>query len=105
MTLALLRCFLSFHPTARKPDMEEQRQPGRRRRAMLGGVLAAVAVAVALPASGAFADGDSSGPEASGGVQSAPVQDQRDQGPRDRDCPEKRDGQGGSSGSEDAIEL
>lgn len=86
--------------------MEEQRQPGRRRRAMLAGVLAAVAVAVALPASGAFADGDSSGPEASGGgVQSAPVQDQRDQGPRDRDCPEKRDGQGGSSGSEDAIEL
>jgi hypothetical protein len=86
--------------------MEEQRKPRNRRRAILAGVLAAAAVAVALPVSGAFADGDSSGSQASGGaVQSAPVQDQRDQGPRDRDCPEKRDGQGGSSGSEDAIEL
>jgi hypothetical protein len=86
--------------------MEEQRKPRNRRRGVLAGVLAAVAVAVALPVSGAFADGDSSGSQASGGgVESAPVQDQRDQGPRDRDCPEKRDGQGGGSGSEDAIEL
>jgi hypothetical protein len=85
--------------------MEEQRQLGRRRRGMLAGVLAAVAVAVALPVSGALAGG-SSGSQASGsGVESAPVQDQRDQGPRDRDCPEKRDGRGGSSGSEEAIEL
>jgi hypothetical protein len=86
--------------------MEEQRQSGRRRRGIVAGVLAAIAVAVALPVSGAIADGDASGSQASGnGVRSAPVQDQRDQGPRDRDCPEKRDGQGGSSASEDAIEL
>jgi hypothetical protein len=85
--------------------MEEQRQLGRRRRGMLAGVLAAVAVAVALPVSGALAGG-SSGSQASGSaVESAPVQDQRDQGPRDRDCPEKRDRQGGSSGSGEAIEL
>lgn len=85
--------------------MEEKRKPRSRRRGVVAGVLAAVAVAVALPVSGAFA-GDSSGSQASGsGVESAPVQDQRDQGPRDRDCPEKRDGQGGSSGSEEAIEL
>jgi hypothetical protein len=72
---------------------------------MVAGVLAAVAVAVALPVSGALAGG-SSGTQAGGGaVESAPVQDQRDQGPRDRDCPEKRDGQGGGSGSQEAIEL
>jgi hypothetical protein len=86
--------------------MEEQRKPRRQRRGVLTGVLAAAAVAVALPVSGALADGDSSGSQAGGGgVESAPVQNQRDQGPRDRDCPEKRDGQGGGSGSEDAIEL
>lgn len=86
--------------------MEEQRKPRSRRRGLVAGVLAALAVAVALPVSGAFADGDSSGsPATGGGVESAPVQDQRDQGPRDRDCPEKRDGPGGASGSEEAIEL
>jgi hypothetical protein len=85
--------------------MEEPRKPRRRRRGVLAGVLAAAAVAAAVPVSGAFADGDSSGSQAGGGVESAPVQDQRDQGPRDRDCPEKRDGQGGGSGSEDALEL
>jgi hypothetical protein len=92
--------------------MEERRQLGRRRRGMLAGVLAAAAIAVALPVSGAFAGG-ASGSQSGGGdvqsggsdAQSAPVQDQRDQGPRDRDCPEKRDGQGGASGSEEAIEL
>lgn len=84
--------------------MEEQRQAGRRRRGIAAGVLAAVAVAVALPVSGAFAGGSSGSQSGGGGVESAPVQDQRDQGPRDRDCPEKRDGQGGGSGSE-AIEL
>jgi hypothetical protein len=72
---------------------------------MVAGVLAALAVAVVLPVSGALAGG-SSGSQADGGaVESAPVQDQRDQGPRDRDCPEKRDGQGGGSGSQEAIEL
>jgi hypothetical protein len=85
--------------------MEEQRQPGRRRRGLLAGVLAAVAVAVALPVSGALAGGSAGSQTGGGGVDSAPVQDQRDQGPRDRDCPEKRDGQGGSSGSEESIEL
>jgi hypothetical protein len=88
--------------------MEEKRQLGRRRRGMLAGVLAAAAIAVALPVSGAFADGSSgsSGSQSSGGdVQFAPAQDQRDQGPRDRDCPEKRDGQGGEQGSQEAIEL
>lgn len=85
--------------------MEEQRQPGRRRRGVIAGVLAAVAVAVALPASGALAGGSSGSQDSGGGVESAPVQDRRDQGPRDRDCPEKRDGQGGRSGSEEAIEL
>jgi hypothetical protein len=72
---------------------------------MLAGVLAAVAVAVALPVSGAFAGGSSDTQDSGSGVESAPVQDRRDQGPRDRDCPEKRDGQGGASGSEEAIEL
>jgi hypothetical protein len=86
--------------------MEQQRQSGRRRRRVLTGVLAAVAIAVALPASGALAGGDSTNPQASGGgVESAPVQDQRDRGPRDGDCPEKGGGQGGSSESEEAIEL
>ncbi len=86
--------------------MEEQRELGRRRRGMLAGVLAAVAIAVALPVSGARAGGGSSDSQASGGgVESAPVQDQRNQEQRDRDCPEKRDGQGGASGSEEAIEL
>jgi hypothetical protein len=86
--------------------MEEQRHLGRRHRGVVAGVLAAVAIAVALPASGALAGGNSPDSQASGGgVESAPVQDQRDQGPRDRDCPEKRDGQGGDSGSEEAIEL
>jgi hypothetical protein len=72
---------------------------------MLAGAVAAVAVAVALPVSGALAGGSSGSQAGGGGVEAAPVQDQRDQGPRDRDCPEKRDGQGGSSGSEEAIEL
>jgi hypothetical protein len=87
--------------------MEEQGKPMSRRRGVLAGVLAAVAVAVALPVSGAVADGDGSRSQtpSGGGVESAPVQDQRDQSPRDRDCPEKRDGQGGGSGSEEAIEL
>jgi hypothetical protein len=86
--------------------MEEQRHSGRRRRGMVAGLLAAVAMAVALPASGALAGDSSPNSQASGsGVESAPVQDRRDQEPRDRDCPEKRDGQGGASGSEDAIEL
>jgi hypothetical protein len=88
--------------------MEEKRRPRTKRRGVLAGVLAAVAVAVALPVSGAFADGNSSDSQASGGgVEFAPVQDQRDREPRDRDrdCPEKRDGRGGASGSEDAIEL
>jgi hypothetical protein len=86
--------------------MEEQSHSGRRRRGVVAGLLAAVAVVVALPASGALAGDNSSGSQASGsGVESAPVQDQRDRAPRDRDCPEKRDGQGGASGSEDAIEL
>jgi hypothetical protein len=85
--------------------MEDQSKPRRRRSGMLAGVLAAVAVAVALPVSGALAGGSSGSQAGGGGVESAPVQDQRDQGPRDRDCPEKRDGQGGSSGSEEAIEL
>jgi hypothetical protein len=84
--------------------MEEHRQSGRRRRGMVAGVLAAVAVAVALPVSGALAGGSSGAQAGGGGVESAPVQDRRDQGPRDRDCPEKRDGRGGGSGSE-AIEL
>jgi hypothetical protein len=83
--------------------MEEQR---KRRRGVLAAVLAAVAVAVALPASGALAGGDSPDSQGSGGgVDFAPAQDQRDQGPRDRDCPEKDGGQGGGSGSEEAIEL
>jgi hypothetical protein len=86
--------------------MEEQRHSGRRRRGVVAGVVAAVAIAVALPASGALAGGNSSASPASGaGVESAPVQDQRDQGPRDRDCPEERGGRGGDSGSEEAIEL
>jgi hypothetical protein len=85
--------------------MEEQRQLGRRRRGMLAGVLAAVAIAVALPVSGALAGGSSDSQGSGSGVESAPVQDQRDRGPGDRDCPEKRDGQGGASGSEEAIEL
>jgi hypothetical protein len=86
--------------------MKEKRHSGRRRRGVVAGVAAAVAIAVALPASGAVAGDNSAGSQASGsGVEFAPVQDQRDQGPRDRDCPEKRDRQGGASGSEDAIEL
>jgi hypothetical protein len=85
--------------------MEEQRQSGRKRRGMLAGVLAAVAIAVALPVSGALAGGSSDSQGSGSGVESRPVQDQRDQGPRDRDCPEKRDGQGSSSASEEAIEL
>ncbi len=86
--------------------MEEQRQRGPGRRRMLAGVLAAVAVAVALPASGALAGGGSPDSQASGGrVESAPVQDQRDRGQRDGECPEKRDGQSEGSGSEEAIEL
>jgi hypothetical protein len=85
--------------------MEEKRQLGRRRRGMLAGVLAAAAIAVALPVSGAFADGSSGSQSSGGDVQFAPTQDQRDQGPRDRDCPEKRDGQGGEQGSQEAIEL
>jgi hypothetical protein len=72
---------------------------------MVAGVLAAVVIAVALPVSGALAGGSSGSQDSGGGVESAPVQDQRDQGPRDRDCPEKRDDQGGGSGSEEAIEL
>jgi hypothetical protein len=86
--------------------MEEQGHSGRRRRGVVAGLVAAVAMAVALPASGALAGDNSQSSQASGsGVELAPVQDQRDQEPRDRDCPEKRDGQGGASGSEDAIEL
>jgi hypothetical protein len=85
--------------------MEEQRQSSRRRRGVVAGVLAAVAIAVALPVSGALAGGSSGSQSGGNDVQSAPVQDQRDQGPRDRDCPEKRDGQGSGSGSEEAIEL
>jgi hypothetical protein len=85
--------------------MEEKRQFGRRRRGILAGVLAAVAIAVALPASGALAGGSSDSQGSGGGVESAPVQDQRDQGQRDRDCPDKRGGEGGASGSEEAIEL
>ena len=85
--------------------MEEQRGSGRRRRGIVAGVIAAVAVAVALPVSGALAGGSSGSQAGGGAVESAPVQDQRDQGPRDRDCPEKRDGQGGGSGSQEAIEL
>jgi hypothetical protein len=72
---------------------------------MLAAVLGAAAIAVALPASGALAGDESPADRASGGVESAPAQDQRDQGPRDGDCPEKRDGQGGASESEGAIEL
>jgi hypothetical protein len=85
--------------------MEEQRQLGRGRRGVVAAVLAAVAVAVALPVSGALAGGSSGSQSGGSDAQSAPVQDQRDQGPRDRDCPEKRDGQGGESGSQEAIEL
>jgi hypothetical protein len=86
--------------------MEDQRQFGSRRRGLLTVVLAAVAIAVALPASGALAGGNSPDSQASGGgVESAPVQDRRDQGPRDGDCPEERGGQGRESGSEEAIEL
>ena len=72
---------------------------------MVAGVLAALAVAVALPVSGALAGGSSGSQSGGDDVRSAPVQDQRDQGPRDRDCPEKRDGQRGGSGSQEAIEL
>jgi hypothetical protein len=85
--------------------MEEKRQLRRRPRGMLAGVLAAVAIAAALPASGALAGGSSDPQASGGGVESAPVQDQRDQGPRDRDCPEKRGGERGASGPEEAIEL
>jgi hypothetical protein len=86
--------------------MEERRQPRSRARTVLAGVLAAVAVAVALPASGALAGGGSPDSQASGGgVESAPVQDRGDQAPRDRDCPEKGGEEGGASGADEAIEL
>ena len=86
--------------------MEEQRQWGKRRRGVVAAVVAALAVAVALPTSGALAGGGSPDSQASGGgVESAPVQDRGDQAPRDRDCPEKGGEEGGASGTDEAIEL
>jgi hypothetical protein len=86
--------------------MEEQRHWRSRRRGVVAAVVAALAVAVALPASGALAGGGSPDSQASGGaVESAPVQDRGDQAPRDRDCPEKGGEEGGASGADESIEL
>ena len=87
--------------------MKEHRHSKARRRGLLAAVLSAAAVALALPVTGAFADGDSGGSSAAGNV---PVQAQGEPAPRDgspprddRDCPEK-DGAGGSA-SDAAVQL
>jgi hypothetical protein len=87
--------------------MDEHRNGKARRRGLLAAVLSAAAVAVALPVTGALADGGSGGSSAAGSV---PVQTQDQPVPRDdssprddRDCPEK-DGARGSS-SDAPVEL
>jgi hypothetical protein len=82
--------------------MDQHRPKTARRRGVLAGVLSAAALAIALPASGAFADSGSSEPAAgSSGTQSA-VQSQEQPTPRDGDCPER----GGSEApSGESVEL
>jgi hypothetical protein len=80
--------------------MEEQRQVGRRRRGVVAAILAAGALAVVLPASGALA-GDSESPASDAG--STPVQN--DRAPRDRDCPSDHGGRDDAPAPEGSIEL
>ena len=86
-----------MNPDVRKP---------RRRRALLAGVVAAAGLAVALPASGALAGGDSSGSSPSSVTGATPgfVQDRDGDGRGDRrDCPKDRDG-GGQDSSFEALD-
>jgi hypothetical protein len=72
-------------------------------------IAAAVAVALTLWASGAFAAGGSSSGDSPGGDPSARIQSgEDDQTPRREDCPKDRGGSGGSggnSGGSDAPSL
>jgi hypothetical protein len=81
--------------------MEEGRQIRRRRRGLVAAVVSAAAVAVALPVSGAFADGGS-GTSTDGSTQ--PVQAQQQDRPDRDDCPEKNGNDGGSASGE-SVEL
>jgi hypothetical protein len=92
-------------------SVEEHRHNKTRRRGLLAALLSAAAVAVALPVTGALANGDSGatagGSSAAG---SLPVQTQDRPAPRDDssprddgDCPEK-DGAGGSV-SDASVQL
>ena len=85
--------------------MDEQNQRSRRRRGVLAALATATAIAVALPVTGAVAGDDAPPAQGSGEGNAATIQDQRDQGPRDRDYPEKDGGQDEGSGAEAAIEL
>ncbi len=70
-------------------------------------VAAAVAVALTLWASGAFAAGGSSSGDSPGGAPSSFIQNgENDQAPsRDRDCPKDRGGSGGGSGGSDGSDA
>jgi hypothetical protein len=87
--------------------MDEQQTPSPRRRGALAAVLAAVAIgALAVPALASSGDSGSSGSSgateaaAPGFVQDEEQQprDERPDGQRDRDCPEKDGERGGGGG-------
>jgi hypothetical protein len=80
--------------------MKDSGNSGMRRRGLVAAILSAAAVAVALPISGALANGESAPAQTQTQDQGAP----RGDSPRDHgDCPDK-DGQGGS-GSDASVEL
>jgi hypothetical protein len=84
------------------PDV---RRP-RRRRSVLAGLVAAAGLAVALPASGALAGGESegSGSSSDSGVTPGFVQERDGDGRGDRrDCPKDRD-RGGQESSVEAFD-
>jgi hypothetical protein len=82
--------------------MEEQRKVKPRRRRLVAAIIGAVAVAIALPASGAFAGGGDAG---SAPVQNEQVQNEQGHPGRDGDCPGERDGQGEGPESGSSIQL
>jgi hypothetical protein len=78
--------------------MNEHRPSGTRRRGLIAAVLSAAAVAVALPISGALANGEPTPTQTQN--QTAPPDDS----PRNHgDCPDK--GGRGGSGADASVEL
>jgi hypothetical protein len=85
--------------------MEAQHATPRWRRGALAGALGAIAVAVAIPVSGAFAAGDGGdGSSGDGTSETVPgfVQGQDDRQERDRLCPEDERGDLGGSAEQSA---